>query len=665
MVSSVSERAGTPWDAAHASRGWRRALLLGLVLGTTLVGVYAMVDVIVANQPDWIDVATLVLFTINFAVISSSFWTAMMGTILRALRRDPITLGKLVVDDPEVSKVVLNTRTALVMPIYNEDTQRVFAGLEATYRSLAATGQLEHFDVFVLSDTRKPDIAAAEEIAWRQLVDRVGGEGRVFYRRRLHNTNRKAGNIQEFCEKWGARYENMVVLDADSVMEGQLLVRLARTMQINPRVGILQTLPIAAGRETFFARFVQFAMRLNGPALSTGLAFWQLGEGNFWGHNAILRIAPFMSHCGLPSLPGPPPFGGDILSHDFVEAALMLRGGWSVWLLPQAVTAGSYEEVPSNIVDFAQRDRRWCQGNLQHLKLWSASGLRPLSRLHLTMGVLAYVSPLLWLMLLVLSMFSIVQEAVVPATYFSGEPSLFPVWPVSKNSEQISLYVASMALLLLPKVGCGLLALLNREERRGFGGAIRLSLSMMIEVVFSVLVAPVMMMFHSTFVVSTLLRSNVGWGSQPRSDRGLTVGEVWARHRIHTVVGIIATAILAVVAPRYLAWMSPVLAGLVLAMPVSWAASRTDLGRWLRRRGLLLTPEETQTPAVLRSLEHIMGREPVAGEEAPVTASETERAPAMVPPLLPMPMLAQSLDRVRVAPVRIPSQSSSTGGLAT
>ncbi len=639
----ATARSGDPWTAAHASRGWRRALMFGLVAGTTVLGTYGMIDIVIANEPSWSEVLALLLFAVNFAWISSSFWTAMAGVVLRALRRDPITLGPLTVDDRSVDQVALDTRSALVMPIYHEDVERVFAGLEATYRSLAATGQLAHFDVFVLSDTRRPEIAEAEEAAWRALVERVDGAGRIFYRRRTRNTNRKAGNIQEFCENWGSRYENMVVLDADSVMDGALVVRLARAMQLNPKVGIIQTLPIATGRETFFARFVQFATRLNGPALSTGLAFWQLGEGNYWGHNAIIRVAPFMAHCGLPPLPGQAPFGGDILSHDFVEAALMLRGGWGVWLLPQAVTAGSYEEVPSNIVDFAQRDRRWCQGNLQHLGLWGTPGLRPLSRLHLAMGVYAYLSPLTWLVLLALSMFSIVHEAVVPAQYFPPEPTLFPVWPVSKNTEQIGLYILSMALLLLPKLGSALLVVLDRDERRGFGGVFRLAGSLVVEVLFAVLVAPVMMLFHSSFVIQTLMRRHVGWSAQPRSDRGLSVREVWLRHRVHTAIGVVATAVLALLAPRYLSWMSPVLVGLILAMPISWAASRTDLGRWFRRRGLLLTPEETRPPAVLLSMAEIQARGVFAEAHAPTSG---EHMPAAVPPLQPGRMPAQSLDSV-------------------
>jgi membrane glycosyltransferase len=349
-----------------------------------------------------------------------------------------------------------------------------------------------------------------------------------------------------------------------------------------------------------------------------------------------------MACCGLPSLPGRAPFGGDILSHDFVEAALMLRGGWSVWLLPQAQTGGSYEEVPSNVVDFAARDRRWCQGNLQHLALWRTEGLAPLSRLHLVMGVFAYVSPLTWLVMLALSVGTIVHEALTPARYFGAELSLFPLWPVSKAEQQLGLFVVSMALLVLPKLGAMLLALARKEERAGFGGARGLVLSVSVELVFAMLLAPVMMLFHSSFVVGTVLRRAVGWSSQARSDRGLTLREAGARHGVHTLIGLVVTVALALLAPAFLPWLAPVLLGLVLAVPLSWASSRSDLGRWLRARGVLLTPEESAPPPVLASLVVLLEQHEREAQAAVVL--EAAGGPALqVPPLVPAPMPAQDL----------------------
>ena len=275
-------------------------------------------------------------------------------------------------------------RTAVIMPIYNEDTTRVFAGLDVVWSSLEARAEQAAFDLFVLSDTRKPEIGAAEELAWARLVERHEAQGRIFYRRRKENLRRKAGNIADFVQPWGGAYDYAIVLDADSIMSGHALVTLAQMMDVHPEAGIIQALPTPAGRETLFARLIQFAARLNSLMLASGLAFWQLGEGNYWGHNAILRLRSFAAYCDLPTLPGKAPLGGDILSHDFVEAAFMRRAGFKVWLLTDL--GGSFEEVPSNVVDFAARDRRWAQGNLQHLGLLPMRGLHWLSRLHLITG---------------------------------------------------------------------------------------------------------------------------------------------------------------------------------------------------------------------------------------------------------------------------------------
>ena len=350
---------------------WRRGLYFALVVLSTLAGSYLMADVLRANGFTAIEMAIQVLFTISFAWICTSFWTATIGFLVRLAGRDPAGL------DPN-KPVVLNTRTAIIMPVYNEDPTRVFAGLEATWRSLQRTGEENerHFDLFILSDTRKPEIAEAEEAAWAALCHRLNAGGRIFYRRRENNIGRKAGNIADFLRQWGLAYDHMLVLDADSIMSGDTMVALAKLMQDNPGTGIIQTLPAPVNQETLFGRILQFGSRVYGPALVSGLSWWQLGEGNYWGHNAIIRTSAFIEHCGLPTLSGQAPLGGEILSHDFVEAALMRRAGWQVWIVPEL--EGSYEELPPNVIDYAVRDRRWCQGNLQHLRLLPAKGLHPL-----------------------------------------------------------------------------------------------------------------------------------------------------------------------------------------------------------------------------------------------------------------------------------------------
>ncbi len=317
------------------------------------------------------------------------------------------------------------------MPTYNEDPARVFAALQAMHEELAAADRLEAFDFFVLSDTTDPAVWIAEEAAFLRLRAAVAGEGggreHVFYRRRRDNIERKAGNIAEWVQRFGGAYDHMLILDADSVMTADAVVRLAEAMERHPKAALIQTLPVLVNGRTLFARFQQFAGRIYGPLIAHGVAWWHGHDGNYWGHNAIIRVAPFAAHAGLPHIEGRKPFGGHIMSHDFVEAALMRRAGWSIHMVPGL--PGSYEESPPSLIDFAARDRRWCQGNLQHLAVLPARGLHWVSRIHFLVGVGAYLSAPLWLLFLAVGMALALQARFVPPDYFSKDFSLFPTWP--------------------------------------------------------------------------------------------------------------------------------------------------------------------------------------------------------------------------------------------
>jgi membrane glycosyltransferase len=613
----------------------RRTLFFSLTFMTAFFLTGLMWDILRANGLTALEKTGLVLFFILITWITGAFWTALLGFIIRLRGRDPV-----VIHADEVDGHVLTSRTAIVMPIYNEDTQRVFAGLDVIWSSLQAQPQQGMFDLFILSDTRKPEIGAAEEVAWRELIERQRGHGRIFYRRREQNTGRKAGNIADFVRSWGGAYDYAVVLDADSIMTGNAFVRLAGLMDKHPEAGIMQALPMPAGRETLFARLIQFAARLNSPMLASGLEYWQLGEGNYWGHNAILRLRQFAEFCDLPKLPGKPPFGGEILSHDFVEAAFMRRAGYEVWLV--ADVEGSWEEVPSNVIDYAARDRRWAQGNLQHLGLLPMRGLHWLSRVHLITGVLSYATSPIWLIVLTLSSIIVCMEAVQGFQYFEpGSYSLFPSWPESRATEIVALLSITLSILLMPKVLGTILALLSKPLRRGHGGGLKLIVSVLVEQIFSTLLAPAMMIFHTTFVLSILAGKPVSWNAQDRGDRGITFLEALDRHKYQILLGLIWGAAILLMAPRYIWWMMPILSGLVLSVPLTMLTSRASAGRWMRRRGLLLTPEETNTPAELHALEVQMAggsaMDETKGIDAPLPAPQLA-APAA--PLTFAPVIA-------------------------
>jgi len=561
-----------------ATTGWAAAQLSIVLAGNHGLG--------------FLEVLLLALFVGCFVWIAFSFWAAIAGfAMLVARARQPGLVW------PEGEAGPLKSRTAVVMAIYNEEPARVFANMQAIAESVGATGQGAAFDFYMLSDTTDPDIWVAEELAWHALTRRLGPGARIFYRRRRKNTAKKAGNIADFCQRWGRHYDHMIVLDADSLMDGATLVKMARLMDANPGAGLIQAPPVCVNRNTLFARMLQFAGRIYGPVFAAGQAFWQMGEGNYWGHNAIIRVRPFLEHCGLPELPGKPPFGGHIMSHDFVEAALLVRAGWSVWLVPEL--GGSYEEVPPTLLDYAKRDHRWCQGNLQHSRIVLAKGLNGVSRFHFIGGIMSYVASPLWLAFLGFGLLIAVVNTAFPKAYFGVEKQLFPDWPIFDAALAKSLFVLALAFLLVPRLLGVLLVLANGQTRRSAGGTVRILVSAAIELIYSTLLAPAMMLFQSKFVAKTLLGGNIGWSTQNRDDGGIPWGIALRAHRSHMVLGVVVGLLSFAVDPALFMWLSPLVAGLVLAVPIAQLSSRRDLGAWLRQRRLFLIPEETAPPTVL------------------------------------------------------------------
>lgn len=565
----------------------RRVLLalLTVLTGGGLTVVWA--DLLFQNGQTWFDYAQVFFFAINILWVSLFFWTAVIGWLRVVFKgRTP---GLMLPEDviPPLSD---DKKIAILIPVYNEDAEGVFANLIAMYRSLERMGQLAPFHFFVLSDSTDADVWVREEMAWAETVRLLNGQGRIFYRRRPKNTARKAGNIADFCTRWGLQYEYMLVCDADSLLTGDTIVQLARTARLNPKAGIIQGLPTVIGAASLYARCQQFAVRLYGPMLGAGLNAWHLGEGNYWGHNAIINTAFFTAHCGLPNLPGKAPFGGHILSHDFVEAAMMRRAGWEVWLLTEV--SGCYEQVPPTLLDSAKRDRRWVQGNLQHARLLSADGLHFMSRIHLFMGVLSYGASVLFMMFLLVGTASAIYQDMIPPDYFPDSEALFPTWPIFDGDLALSLLAITFGILTLPKVLAGFAV-----DARAFGGRGRVWASIFVEHLFTALIAPILMLVHSLFVFDVLIGRDSGWGKQNRGGAGTGWSEAWMRHKFHMAFGIFAGVVAWRYAPSLFWWLTPVLTGLVLAAPISVYSSRASIGNWLRRRGLLLTPEEISPPA--------------------------------------------------------------------
>jgi len=606
-------------------RRLRLPLFLGLVGATMVWGAILMLRIMGADGITLLEGVILVLFAVTFGWISVAFWTGIFGFILTVLGRDPLTLGRRSElpdlwpgEAPPVSPDQLPlstrththrgrplvTRTAVVMPAFNEDPGRVLQGLSAVIDSLERTGFGEHFHVFLLSDTTDPILADREESAWHAWRGGCRHPDRLFYRRRPSNEGRKAGNVAEFCRKWGDSYDFMVVLDADSVMSGETLVALARTMEANPDAGLLQTVPLPARQSALFGRILQFAGHLYTPMFATGQAFWQGDGANYWGHNAMLRLEPFARHCELPVLPGRPPMGGEILSHDFVEAALLGRAGWRSYLL--AGMRGSYEEVPETITDFAIRDRRWAQGSLQHLRLLWMKGIRPVNRAHFLLGAMAYLSSVFWLLMLLAATSYVLYFHDRAGAQGGGSGPVFLVDRIAPASVTLpSLLGITAALLFLPKLLGLAVALPGR--RREFGGAVRLVASSLLEAAFAVLLAPLMMLLHSGFVAGILGGLNVRWNAQVRGLRRVSWREAWSRSGGALAVGTVWCGATLAISPGFFLWLTPIFAGILLSPALFRWTSSDRLGMVTRKRGVFLAPTEVSPSPELTDASRQLG----------------------------------------------------------
>lgn len=570
----------------HPSPVFYRLLTFGGGLLLTGYGTFEMYGVVSVTSVTLLQWLLLILFSINFSWIALAFCSALIGFF--ALLKKPA---------PEVAIAPLTQRTALVMPVYNETPSRIFAALQAMIEEIERLGQGHAFDVFVLSDTTDSNVWIAEERTFLALRARVQTQMNIYYRHRPRNIGRKSGNIEDFVTRWGGAYPFMLVLDADSLMSGDCIIGLAHAMEHDPDAGIIQSLPLITNRNTFFARLQQFAARIYGPVIATGLALWSGREGNYWGHNAIIRTKAFADHAGLPILSGKPPFGGHILSHDFVEAALIRRAGWSVYMLPHL--RGSYEESPPSLIDLSVRDRRWCQGNMQHARVIGAKGLTLPTRQHFATGIMSYLASPFWLAQLFVGILLVLQSTYVRPEYFTQQFSLFPSWPRFDAERALALFELTMGILLAPKFFGLILSILNKQERRACGGAIMLTLSAVLEILVSALVAPIMMLIQSGAVMQILFGRDTGWNPQRRDDGSIPLNDIIRRHRLHVALGVIVAITAFIISPSLFGWMSPTIIGLVLSIPLSAASSSLALGLTLKKLNLLLIPEEGEIPPVI------------------------------------------------------------------
>ncbi|HEX2825781.1 MAG TPA: glucans biosynthesis glucosyltransferase MdoH [Burkholderiales bacterium] len=568
----------TSQSAAHARArpGFtlraRRFAFAGLVLGSSLGLLALMAATLFPAGIDPVGAAMLALFAMTLPWTTIGFWNAVIGFALMAFARDPAGWVA-----PHLRRISghekIESSTALLVCVRNEDVKRLERNLEWMAEGLAATGQAQWFHLYLLSDSDRPEIVAEEERVADALAARFGHTFTVTYRRRDERTGFKAGNIRDFCERWGRLHHYAIVLDADSVMTPAAMLRLVRIMQVEPRIGILQTLVTALPSASGFARVFQFGMRLGMRSYTLGAASWQGDCGPYWGHNAILRLAPFTEHCDLPLLPGKPPLGGHVLSHDQIEAVLMRRAGFEVRVLP--LEDGSWEENPPSLPEFVRRDLRWCQGNMQYFHLLTMPGLRPLSRVQVALAIAMYAGSPAWLGFMALGL---VRDA-----------------PFRADLGMV-LLATTLVMTFAPKLATLAHVLSRGALRRAYGGTLRTLASFLIETLFSVLLAPVAAVSVTLFLAGLPFGRTIGWNAQQRDAEGVSFALALRCFWPQTLLGLAFGVALWLVAPGALWLGAPVIAGLAGSIPFAMLSAHPRLGRALGAAGLCRVPEETRLP---------------------------------------------------------------------
>lgn len=598
-----------------------------------------------------LNIALFGIFVLLFGMLSFTSWAMTLGLLLglAGRRRTPLEREALAIPAQDL-KPSTTTRTALLIPAYHENPHEVFARVRTMRAALAALqpeASPSDIDIFILSDSQNPQAMEEEAQAYQSLMATLPSHGpAVYYRRRTDNVDYKVGNIKEFCTRWGGAYDYMLVLDADSLMSGETIRRMIALMERHPRIGLLQTSFMPVGRETLFCRVMQFSARLYMRPASLGLEFWQGANANYWGHNALLRTKAFLETCGLPTLPGKAPLGGRVLSHDIVEAALIARGGWEAWLLP--TLEGTYEELPTNMIDYMQRDRRWCAGNLQHQHFIRADGVPFVNRLHMVLGIMSYATGPLWLLFVLLSIVAMLLTGGDTTTLNLATAGLMGDTEVSET-----LFVYTIILLFGPKVLTLGIALVHPRLRRSFGGARPLLESALLEQAFGMLMQPAAMVFYTSFVIMPLLGRVVKWEAQPRSERGIGWREGVLRHRKHLMLGAALLAIMTVVpGTASKVWLSPIVVSLLVSPAFTVLTSRISLGRALRRGGLFLTVDERTPCLTLESLHRKL-----ASPLPPVEGLRTYDLPPESPASMPLQAL-----RYPKKPKASPGHGASLGG---
>ncbi len=584
LRASYSDGDAPGWRRTRA-RLWKLATFLPAMVTTALL-LTAFTDWLSTGGFGWLEYLLIALVGLTFFWISLSVATASLGLIGFFLTSNRMTTQGLPKNQIPTQNV------ALLVPIYNENPNDVFGNAAAMLSELDVLPSQHNFSLFVLSDTRMDDIADAELRAFARLRHKLPTDCNIFYRRRATNSDRKTGNLADWIEGWGGGYDAMLVLDADSLMSGEAIIALSDELACDPSAGLIQSAPELIGAETLFARLQQFSGTTYGGPLSVGLAMWSNRESNYWGHNAIIRTRAFATSAGLPRLRGLRGADRLIMSHDYVEAGLLRRAGWAVRFMPQI--KGSFEETPPTLVDYALRDRRWCQGNLQHLRIIPTRGLHAVSRFHMLHGAISYLLSPAWFALLLVWALLANGEGENLVSYFSDSNPTMPVWPHMSTVNSILILIFMYAMLLAPKFMGAMTVWAQPNVRKAYGGHRQFFISFIAEIFASVLYAPIMMVQQTVAVLRTAVGFREQWEPQRREAESYSWQVLLKFHLLETCIGI---ALLVGIASGLVSlWLLPIAISLAGAVPLS---ALSGLNFRSRNWPHLGTPIEFSTPQII------------------------------------------------------------------
>lgn len=565
---------------------WRFFLIIAASLTTTFFAAQAMMSGFFAGGVNLLESLAITLFAANFFYLGIAAYTGVAGTLVLLFSPKPPPQSN--------TPITSGSKTAIIIALYQEKPSKVIAAAEAMWDALKDLDAEKGFEVFFVSDTSDPALAEIEEKAIQELMLRRAGEP-FWYRRRRENTQKKQGNINDFVQRWGGRYDYMLELDADSFVSPEAVLELVRRMDARPRTALIQSLPIIVGARTYSARCQQLALRVHGGLFGAGLTWWSGGAGNFWGHNAIIRLAPFAAHAALPDLPGKEPLGGKILSHDFVEAALLRRAGWRVEIAGDIV--GSYEEAPPTIVDLAARDRRWAQGNIQQIQILFSKGFDWLSKVHIGAGLMGYVSGLLWLSLVVVGVL-----IAANAKFFESETAA-----VVTGDPYASVRLVAIIGLLMTSPKWLAIILWAFGKLPGWDRSPRFLAVVLCDLGMTMLLAPIVMLNHAGSILSTLMGVDGGWRPQVRDRNGFSWSDLTRHYMQHMIFGFVLLLASFAISPTFMLQNLPMATVLLfsplIARQVSGVARKGSIS-WR----LFATPEDLRQPDIVRRAEELERR---------------------------------------------------------